>query len=180
MKAWICLLVVLCLVVPAAALQPASIINVYHIRDGKVTLVSSEIVYGKSPNYFTDNGDFLVAASSSSGTHQKEAWIDDPRVNRILNFTPGEPSAVVRDDVDFSVTLPWKDDTAKVAVYDRNRTLLLETDLGNAKAAFCAAHADDERCRGSVPLVMIGLLAAVAVIGAGAYLVLKRKKSGRS
>ena len=46
---------------PAAGQQPASVVNVWHIRDGKVTLVSSEIVYGKSPNYFMDNGDFLLS-----------------------------------------------------------------------------------------------------------------------
>lgn len=180
MRTWICLFVLLCLVVPAAAVQPASVVNVYHIRNGEVTLVSSEIVYGKAPNYFTDNGDFLIAASTSSDTHQKEAWIDDPRVNRIIRVTDGEPSAVVRDDVDFSVTLPLRDDTAKVSVYDRNRTLLLVTDLGRARAAFCSAHADDERCRGQSALGMIGLFAAAAVIGAGAYLVLKRKKEGGS
>lgn len=178
MRAGIGLVVLLCLVVTAAGQQPASVVNVYHIRDGQVTLVSSEIVYGKAPNYFADNGDFLIAASSVSGTHRKEAWINDPRVNRILRFTDDEPSAVVRDDVDFSVTLPFRDDTAKVSVYDRNGTLLLVTDLGGAKAAFCAAHANDERCRGSAAVWGIGLLLAVAVIGGGAYLVLKRKKGG--
>jgi hypothetical protein len=118
---------------------------------------------------------------SSSGTHQKDAWIDDPRVNRIVRITEGEPSAVVRDDVDFSVTLPFSDDTAKVSVYDRNGTLLLATDLGRAKAEFCSAHAGDERCGGSAAVPGgIGLLFVVAVIGAGAYLVLKRKKKGGS
>lgn len=179
MRAGIGLVILLCLVVTAAAQQPASVVNVYHIRDGQVTLVSSEIIYGKAPNYFADNGDFLIAGLSASDVHQKDAWIDDPRVNRIMSVTDGEPSAVVRDDVDFSVTLPYRDDTAKVSVYDRNGTLLLVTDLGGAKAAFCAAHAGDERCGGSAALLGgIGLLLAVVVIGGGAYLVLKRKKGG--
>jgi len=85
---------------------------------------------------------------------------------------------VVRDDVDFTVILPYKGDTAKVSVYDKDKKLLSEADLGSAKNAFCMAYPADERCRGTVAVWAVAVLVVLAVAGAGGYLFLKRKKTG--
>jgi len=170
-----CIMALLCLAIPAAAAQPASVVAVFHVKDGKVTPVSSTIVYGGSPNPFRESGEFIVATSADGGKYLDQAWMDDPRVNTLLDVVEGEPSAVVRDDVDFTVILPFRDNTAKVAVYDKDRKLLAEADLAGARNAFCLAHPADERCRGTVAVWGTGILLVVAVAGSGAYLVLKRK-----
>jgi hypothetical protein len=177
-KTVFCIVAVLCLILPAAAEQPTSVVAVFHIREGKVTPVSSTIVYGGSPNPFLESGEFIVATSAAGGSYQNQAWMEDPRVNTLLDVVEGEPSAVVRDDVDFTVILPFRDDTAKVAVYNKDRKVLAETDLSGAKNAFCMAHPVDERCQGTVAMWGIGILLVVAIAGSGAYLVLKRRKGG--
>lgn len=173
-----CIVAVLCLILPAAAQQPGSVVAVFHIREGKVTPVSSTIVYGGSPNPFRESGEFIVATSSAGGSYQNQAWMDDPRVNTLLDVVEGDPSAVVRDDVEFTVILPFRGDTVKVAVYDKDRKLLAEADLAGAKNAFCMAHPSDERCRSTVAGWGVGILVIVAITGAGAYVFLKRKKGG--
>lgn len=177
-KTVFCIMALLCLAVTAAAAQPASVVTVFHIKDGSVKTVSSTIVYGGSPNYFVDHGDYIVTTTDAGGAYQKQAWIEDPRVKRLLDFPEGEPSAVVRDEADFTVILPYKGDTAKVSVYDRDRKLLAEADLGGAKNAFCMAHPADERCRGTVAVWAVAVIIVLAVAGAGGYLLLKRKQTG--
>jgi hypothetical protein len=174
-------MVLLWLVLPAAAVQPASVVTVFHIRSNHVDTVSSTIVYGGSPNYFLENGDYIVTTSTAGGSYQNQAWIEDPRVRRLLDITEGEPSAVVRDDVDFTVILPYEAGTAKVSVFDKDRKLVAEADLSAAKNAFCSAHPADERCSGAVgggAWTLVIVLAIVAVAGAGVYLYLKRKTPG--
>jgi len=178
MKHTMVILLLLCLVLPALAQQPASVVTVFHIKDGKVTPVSTEIVYGGSPNYFNEQGEFIVTSSTAGGTYQKEAWIDDPRVGRLLDFEETEPSAVMMDDLDFTVILPYLDDTAKVSVYNKDKQMMAEVDLAGARNAFCMANPGDERCRGMAGIWIVVLLVVVAVAGAGAYLFLKRKKAG--
>src|SRR5512137_828746 len=129
-KTVFCIMALLCLVATAAAVQHASVVTVFHIKDGSVKTVSTTIVYGGSPNYFLDYGDYIVTTTDAGGAYQKQAWIEDPRVKRLLDFTEGEPSAMVRDDVDFTVILPYTEDTAKVSVYDKDKKLLAEADLG--------------------------------------------------
>jgi len=178
MKRIMVFLLLLCLVVPALAQQPASVIAVFHIKGGQVTPVSTEIVYGGSPNYFNQHGEFIVASSTADGKYQKEAWIDDPRVGRLLDFEETEPSAVMMDDIDFTVIMPFEADTAKVSVYDSSKNLMAESDLGGARNAFCMVHPGDERCRGTAAIGGIVLILVVGIAGAGAYIVLKRKKAG--
>ena len=180
MRTVVCLIILLCLVMPAVAQEPASVVTVFHIKDGQVTPVSSEIVYGGSPNYFLEDGEFIVTSSTAGGTYLKEAWIDDPRVGRLLDFEETEPSAVMMDDLDFTVILPYEGDTAKVSVYDKDKTLLAETDLGGAKNAFCMANPSDERCRGTAAIWGIVLIFVVIIAGAGGYLLQKQKKAGGS
>jgi hypothetical protein len=177
-KTVFCIMALLCLVATAAAVQPASVVTVFHIRNGNVNTVSTTIVYGGSPNYFLDYGEYIVTTTDAGGAYQKQAWIEDPRVKRLLDFSEGDPSAVVRDDVDFTVVLPYRGDTAKVLVYDKDKKLLAEADLGGAKNAFCMAHPADERCRSTVAVWAAGILLVLVVLGAGAYVLLKRKKAG--
>ncbi len=172
---WIAVLV--CLAAPAAAMQPASAVTVFHIRDDRVTVVSSAIVYGGSPNHFLEDGTFIVTTGDTTGVYQEQAWIEDPRVRRILDFAEGEPSAMVRDDVDFTVILPFREDTAKVSVFDRERNLLAEADLSGARNVFCMAHPADERCRGTIGAWGIGALILCVIAGGVLYLLLKRRKT---
>ena len=174
----IAIVLLLCLVLPVSAAQPASVVAVFHIRDGQVTPVSTEIVYGGSPNYFSRHGEFIVASSAADGKYLKEAWIDDPRVGRLLDFEETEPSAVMLDDVDFTVVLPFESETAKVSVYDSEKNLLAETDVSGAKSSFCMLNPGDERCGGMTGVWIIVLLVVVVFAGVGAYLVMKRKKGG--
>lgn len=178
MRKGIALILLLCLVLPALAQQPASVVAVFHMKGGQVTPVSTEIVYGGSPNYFNEQGEFIVTSSTAGGTYQKEAWIDDPRVGRLLDFEETEPSAVMMDDIDFTVIMPFETDTAKVSVYDSSKNLMAEVDLGSARNAFCMAHPGDERCRGTAAIWGIVLILVVVIAGAGAYIFLKRKKVG--
>jgi len=176
MRALLCILLALCLVLPCTALEPASVITVFHIRDGKITPVSSQIVYGGSPNIFRTQGDYIVTTKTAAGAYETAFWIGDPTRTWYLRTEEAEPSVEYIDDVDFTVVLPFRTDTAKVQVYDKDKKLLAETDLGSAKNAFCMAHPADERCRGMVAVWAIGAFLVVAVAGAGAYLLLKRKK----
>jgi len=178
MKRAMVIFLLLCLVLPALAQQPASVVAVFHIKDGQVTPVSTEIVYGGSPNYFLDKGEFIVTTSTAGGAYQKEVWIEDPRVGRLLDFEEGEPSAVILNDVDFTVILPYKEDTAKVSVYDKDKQLLAESDLGGARNAFCMANPVDERCRGTAAVWAVVIIIVAAIAGAGIYLHMKRQKPG--
>lgn len=179
MKKEIALILLLCLVLPAlAAEQPAAVIAVFHIQDGQVTPVSTEIVYGGSPNYFSQHGGFIVTSSAADGKYQKEAWIDDPRVGRLLDFEEMEPSAVMLDDIDFTVVLPFESDTAKVSVWDSEKNLLAETDVSGAKNTFCMINPGDDRCQGMAGIGIVVLFIVIAVAGAGACVLVKRRKGG--
>jgi hypothetical protein len=177
-KLLLCSALILCLVLPCTALEPASVITVFHIRDGTITPVSSQIVYGGSPNALRTQGEYIVATKTTAGADETQVWIGDPTLIRYLRVEEPEPSVEYQDDVDFTVVLPYKVNTAKVAVYDRDKKLLAETDLGSAKAAFCTAHSADERCRESPLNWGIGILLVLVIIGAGAFLILRRKKTG--
>lgn len=178
MRKGITLILLLCLVLPALAAEPASVIAVFHMKDGQVTPVSTEIVYGGSPDYFSRHGEFIVTSSAADGKLFKEAWIDDPRVGRLLDFEETEPSAVMMDDVDFTVILPFESDMTKVSVYDREKNLLAATDISAAKNMFCMANPGDERCRDTAAIGGIVLVLVVVIAGAGAYVFVKRKKAG--
>ncbi len=134
------------LLVMAVAAEPAAVIATFHTKGGTITPVSFTVVPGGCPNSFLESGEFVVTTRSTTGAFQTEVWIEDPTLYRILDRVEGEPSYLVRDDVDFTVILPYQKDTAKVAVYDTNKTLLVEADLSPAHQTFCAQHPQYELC----------------------------------
>lgn len=103
-------------------------------------------------------------------------WISDPTLVRYLEIEEAGQSVEYMDDVDFTVVFPYRTDTMSVAVYDRDKKLLAETDLAGARTAFCTAHPLDERCRVTVLFWVAGIIIALAAIGGAAYLLRTRRK----
>jgi hypothetical protein len=169
------LTVTLCIPVAAAPVNDTtkSVIVSFHYKDGTVTPVSSRVIYGYPPDNIA-NRDLLVDFVGKNSTVLGSYGIEDPRVM----YT--DSGAVLNTEVTFLVILPFAAGGDHVDLFDGQTKQKLSTaDITGATAKFCDAHRNDPDCGGGgQPFLMYGAALGVilVIIGAGAYLLLKRKK----
>jgi hypothetical protein len=164
---------------PAAAVPvndtTKSVIVSFQYRDGIVTSVGSRVIYGHPPDNIA-NRDMLADLVAKNKGIIGSYGIEDPR---IMNTENG---SALKTAVRSSVILPFASGGEHVDLFDgQTQQKLATADITGAITKFCDAHQDDPDCSGSgSPLLLYGavILLVVAVIGAGAYLLLKKNKTG--
>jgi hypothetical protein len=90
----------------------------YNLKDGKITLLDHKVVDNSPPNYFADHGDFLLKEISSTGEILNEIFIDDPRWLRIMPLEEDKPNWMYKDDVNFTIVLPFMDSLRTIEIID--------------------------------------------------------------
>lgn len=114
----------------------------YLYKDGKVTTLSSRVVYGYPPNYVAHR-DILVDLKGKNGSVLKSFGIQDPRI------VYHEEGADLLDEVEFTVLLPFSSDASSVTLSDGDSgTVMVTTDVSSAVSSFCANHPYDPQCAG--------------------------------
>jgi hypothetical protein len=167
------LAVSLCLPVTAAPVNDTAkaIILSFHYLDGTVTPVNSRVIYGYPPDNIA-NRDLLAEMVGKNNAVLGSYGIEEPRVM----YT--EDGTVMKNDVTFSVIMPFSAGGQRVDLYDgATRAKLASADITGAYSAFCAAHGDDPDCAGGSPLIVyIAAVIVCIIIAGGIYLFMKRKK----
>ena len=171
-------LCMLCLPCMAAVVNDTtkSVVVSFQYRDGTVTPAGSRVIYGYPPGQYRQFRPCRGALPGKSGSVIGWYGIEDPRV------LYSDTGAVLEGDVRFSVILPFSAAGDHVDLLDgRTRQKLATADITGAMPTFCNAHRDEPDCGGGgSPLLMYGgaVILIAVVIGAGAYLVRKREKTG--
>ena len=166
----------LCIPVMAAPVNDTTkaIIVSFQYRDGSVTPAGSRVIYGHPPNHVAHQ-DMIAELAQKSGSVIGSYGIEDPRV------LYSDEGAVLQRDVRFAVIMPYDASGDHVDLFDgQTKQKLATADITGAMATFCNAHRDDPDCGGGgSPLLLYGaaILLVLAVVGAVAYFVLKRKKT---
>jgi hypothetical protein len=124
-----------------------SIILKFNMADNKITLLSSEIIYGKSPNYFVNWTDFRVQELAGEDDILREIGISDPRAFKILDRIEGEPSYVMKDNINFSIIIPFLESAERIAVLDKERKVIFEKKINEELAEFCGKFPEDGACK---------------------------------
>jgi len=91
--------------------RPKSIILEYNIKDGKMTLISKNVVYGIPKSSAIGYNQFNVQVTDIDGKTIQEIGIMDPRV-RIVEDGP----AIILDDVNFAVSVPFKENIRSISI----------------------------------------------------------------
>jgi hypothetical protein len=150
-----------CTVVAQQDLTKAVVVN-YLFKDGKVTYVGSRVVYGYPPNN-VGNNDYVVKLLNGQGGTLGSYGIGDPRI------LYHEDGADIRDEVEFSVILPFSPEAREVRVYERDGTTLVSTaDISGTISSFCSQNQNDPECGGTpsptgIPLAFGTILAGLAI-----------------
>jgi hypothetical protein len=146
-----------------------------HYKDGTVTPVSSRVIYGYPPDNIA-NSDMIAELVGKNSNVIGSYGIEDPRVL----YSDG--GAVLENDMQFSVILPFNSSGQRVDLYDgATRAKLASADISGAVAGFCSSHRDDPDCGTAVPSSLLYgavLVIALVIAGAGIFLFLMRRKRG--
>jgi hypothetical protein len=148
-----------------------TIIIHYSIKGETVTFHDAKVIYGYPPN-FIPGGDFTGKTLGVSDAPLRTFGIDDARI------TYTETGAIIADEANFSVKVPYSADLNAVGIYNKKGDILLiRTEIRQVKADFCKSHPNDPDCGFQLtPIVFIaGALVAVCIIAGGWYFLKKRK-----
>ncbi|PKL70582.1 MAG: hypothetical protein CVV30_04315 [Methanomicrobiales archaeon HGW-Methanomicrobiales-1] len=163
-------------------------------QDGRYSISSPEITYGKSPNLNIRTGNLKGVILDAKGNELKSFSFQAPGVaqgdilgpaggDSLIGFTESPANG------NMVLTIPYQQDMQKFSLSDtRDGSLLVSADLLPAVAAFCTDYPYDPDCLAQVPaaksavpdpgtsLVLVALLSA-SVIGAAimAILTIRRK-----
>ena len=172
------LVFVLC--IPVAAEQAMNdtskaVIVSLHYKDGTVTVVSSRVIYGYPPDNIA-NSDMIAKLVGKNTNVIGSYGIEDPRI------LYSDTGAVLKDDVYFSVILPFDKSGQSVDLYDgATNAKLASADISGSVAKFCTDHKDDPDCGGAVsqPFILFGadLVVITFIIGTVAFFYKRGRKS---
>ncbi|MFH1505517.1 MAG: thrombospondin type 3 repeat-containing protein, partial [archaeon] len=120
------------------------VINPYH----------TEVMYGYTPNYFTEGGGYVINLMTASNTLLGSFNIQNPTTGMLerdeepFGFElPDNYSMIEFDEGRFDIVVPFLEGIRKVEIRDASGGLLEETDLGPAIVAFCEEmNYDDPEC----------------------------------
>ncbi|NYZ73848.1 hypothetical protein H0O00_01775 [Candidatus Micrarchaeota archaeon] len=123
-----------------------------NIKNGQITVLDSQVVYGSAPARPVEWHDFRINSVSGNSTTLDRFGIEDPRVFRLLDFNEGEPTRIVKDDVNFTVVLAFRPGIAEMRVsnYTTNATIA-SINLTGAVNSFCSSHSADPDCQKPAP-----------------------------
>jgi len=121
----------------------------YNLLAGSVTHLDSRIVYNYPPNYFSEDGNYLVKEISSDGETLLEVFLDDPRVFHVFGHEDYEPSTLMRDDVNFTLILPFLNSMEKIEIMDLQTNETVHTfDTSELVMEFCkSVDYQDPQCK---------------------------------
>ena len=119
-----------------------SLVLYLNINNGEITQKETHVVYGHSPEYILELDAYTVQLLSANEKMIKEFSIWDPTY---FHYDLG--TAEYRDNVDFEVVVPFRDNPREVKIFNkRTEKLMLSIDLSKALSAFCDSHPDDPDC----------------------------------
>jgi LPXTG-motif cell wall-anchored protein len=179
MKPWYLLLCILILTLvmctPSSAevnATPKAVVLDLSMNGDLVHVIGSHVVY----NYPPDNRatkKIVIRMMDAKGVLLAEQGIEDPRIVYL------EEGVAIRDQVNFSVIVPFRSDMATINLYNgTSNALMLSADVSGGVNTFCKEHGNDPDCAvsGSSPvLVAVIVVIVVLLAGAGWYLMRKKK-----
>ncbi|HOT04013.1 MAG TPA: hypothetical protein PK069_07530 [Methanolinea sp.] len=147
-----------------------AILVTYQYKDGKITTISSRVVYGYPPNN-VGGTDIRVDLKGKNGAVLGSFGIDDPRI------LYHEEGADLQEEVVFTVLLPFSTDASSVSLYEsRSGAVMATTDISSAISSFCASHPNDPQCGAAAKPTQAGIgYGIVLAAGAGATLLMRRR-----
>lgn len=154
----------------------------YSIKNNTVSYLNAKVIYGVPSNLYEYNPDFPSFGAFTGRTlgandaPLKRFGIDDPRISYY------ETGAVIAEEANLSVRVPYSSNMTALAIYDRkDDSLLVKTEIKQVVADFCKSHSDDPDCGFQIsPVVLIaGTLVAFCIIAGGWYFLKKRKAAGK-
>lgn len=137
----------------------------YQYKDGKITTLSSRVVYGYPPNNIGGT-DILVDLKGTTNNLLGSYGIEDPRI------LYHEEGADILEEVTFSVLVPFDTRASTVTLQDgQTGAVLATTDVSPAVSSFCAMNPNDPQCGGGTkptkaplgPGIAVAALAATAL-----------------
>ncbi|MCU0629921.1 MAG: hypothetical protein MUF37_02060 [Methanoregulaceae archaeon] len=137
----------------------------YQYKDGKITTLSSRVMYGYPPNNIGGT-DIHVDLKGTNNNLIGSYGIEDPRI------LYHEEGADLLEEVTFSVLVPFDTGASTITLKDgQTDTVLATTDVSPAVSSFCAMNPNDPQCGGGTkptkaPVgsgIAIAALAAIAL-----------------
>ncbi|MFA4876242.1 MAG: response regulator [Methanoregula sp.] len=195
----IILLIIACFIMPVAAVPgPADYEKSLQIRlgylDGKYSLLSQEIIYGKSPNLAILSGPFRGVITDSRGSEIMTFSLMDPGIAAGESVTGPSGTDFVpyterRSAGEMSLVLPFTQEMQTVSLFDTGTgSLLVSADIQPAYTLFCLDYPFDPDCTaravartttGTAPdirqLLVIVFLESILVAGVILSLTTRRK-----
>jgi len=173
---WLIIGLILILIsVPAGAQHAPSensakiIILHYSITGNTVTFLDAKVIYGY-PRNPGPSGDLTGRTLGDGDTELHRFGIQDPRI------TYTEDGAIIAEQANFSVMVPYSEDLNSVGIYDKkDDSLLVKTEVQDVVKDFCKSHPDDPDCRKATPLSPAVAIGACMMVGG--WFFLKRKKA---
>jgi preprotein translocase subunit SecG len=158
-----------------------SIIFIFHVKNNIFTLVSSEIIIGKNPSHYGEYDDFFIKEIGKDNEVLKKIGISDPTLFRIADvdpMNPDEPKYVTRDDVNFTIILPYSDDIETITIEDKEGNIVLSTNLDESKKIFFLNNFEQELYKEKSDLGLLNILFIVIIVflflGIGIYYLNKK------
>jgi hypothetical protein len=123
----------------------------YHMKGDEVTFLGAAFAYENPPNNLRTEGDFIIRELSSAGKELAAVKISDPRLSHLLDHENFGQGMVYRDDVSFTVILPFLDNMRLIEVVDPGTQQVLNTvDAGTAIISLCKnVGSVDPQCQAS-------------------------------
>jgi hypothetical protein len=147
-----------------------SILYTFNIKNGEFTLVSSEIIKGKSPSHYGEYDDYFVK-ETRNGDVLKVIGIADPTEFEMMEIDPLMPEEAhyaIMDDIDFTIILPYYEDAEEIIVEDKEGKVMLKTKLDNNKKTFCEINPKDSICKKensfSLTLILVGIIIILIIL----------------
>ncbi len=133
---------------PGVAGPAKVVILTYNTNKGEISLRRVGIAYNDPPNELREHGALLVEQLSAEDQVLSKVFVADPTAFHIFDHKDGEPGYMMKDNVDFTVIVPFINQSQKIQIVDLSSGQVLHRlGMREPMLRFCKDHQNDPDCR---------------------------------